>query len=103
VPPKPSDCTFDLLSTRPDRPYDEMGVVEWDMAAVRSAREFVDLIREQTCRAGADAVLAEVNGGGVYVRGTVFKYRAVAAAASPAGGAAATVQPSPPSGAQPTP
>ena len=76
--PKPADCTFELLTTRPDRPFDEMGVLEVEVSGVEagSAGDFIRLVREQTCQAGADAVLAEVNGRGNYVRGTLLKYRA---------------------------
>jgi hypothetical protein len=93
APPKPANCTFDLLTTRPDRPYDELGVVEPKVGGdAGSAREFIHLIRETTCQAGADAVLAEINGRGTYVRGTLIKYRAdvpaapVAAPAQPSSG-----------------
>jgi len=77
APSKPAACSFDVLSTRPDRPYDEIGVLDARHASNAStdAGSFRDSIREDVCRAGGDAVLAEVNGQGHYVRGIVLRYR----------------------------
>ena len=96
---------FDVLTTRPDRPYDEMGVVEPEMSGMEagSAREFVHLIGETTCQAGADAVLAEINGRGNYIRGTLIKYRVDASPPRASVGAGATVPSPPNAGGQPTP
>jgi hypothetical protein len=76
APSKPESCEFDVLSTRPDRPYDELGVLETSAGyEARSVSSFRDAILRDVCRAGGDAVLAEVNGLGHYVRGTVIRYR----------------------------
>ena len=76
--PKPEGCVFDLLSVRPDRPFDELGVIDSTSGsayAVSDARSFMEWVRPDVCRAGGDAVIAEVNGLGHYVRGIVIKYR----------------------------
>ena len=78
APAKPETCSFDVLSTRPDRPYDELGVLDFSgdqMAVAKSVTSFRDRVRPHVCGAGGDAVLAEVNGVGYYVRGTVIRYR----------------------------
>ena len=64
--PRAADCTFDVVTTRPDfGSYDELGVVETETGTdAGSAREFIHLIEQTTCHAGADAVLAEINGRG---------------------------------------
>jgi hypothetical protein len=76
--PKPENCTFDVLTARPDSPFDELGVLDFSGGsgyAASNAREFMHSVRPDVCRAGGDAVLAEINGLGRYVRGTVVKYR----------------------------
>jgi hypothetical protein len=74
---KPADCSFDILSTRPSRPYDELGVL--DLASgyqLHDAGRFRETIRPQACAAGADAVLADITNSGGYIRGTLIRYRA---------------------------
>jgi hypothetical protein len=73
--PKPENCDFELLTTRPDRPYDELGIVEPAVKRASSVVEFRDRIRADVCRAGGDAVLSEIGGSGLYERGTVIRYR----------------------------
>ncbi|MCI0668912.1 MAG: hypothetical protein L0Y64_00470 [Myxococcaceae bacterium] len=74
-----SSCSFDILTARPDRAFDELGVLEkeWDTNQVDGFRAST---QAQVCAAGGDAVLVEVNGLGHYVRGTVIRYRPVTAA-----------------------
>jgi len=82
--PKPDSCSFDVLTTQPDRAFDTLGIVDVGSAVLhggygtgrpRTAAEFKDLVGSSVCKAGGDAVLAEVNGIGEYVRGTVIRYR----------------------------
>lgn len=90
---KPANCMFDLLTTRPSRPFVELGVLEpqGSQGKQRTAAAFRDSVAADVCRVGGDAVLTEVNGLGDYVRGTVIKYRDEAAAPpSPAPGGAVT-------------
>jgi hypothetical protein len=75
---KPAGCAFDLLTTRPERAYAELGVVEHggtpNTGGATTAGAFKDMVANAVCRAGGDAVITEVNGMGIYVRGTVLKY-----------------------------
>lgn len=77
--PREPTCAFEVFTTRPDRPYDELGVIEdpkregW--RSISRVSDFIDVSRQSVCEAGGDAVLAEVNGMGIYVRGTVIRFR----------------------------
>jgi hypothetical protein len=75
---KPANCDFDILTARPEEPFDELGVLDCESAgyAPGSLSGFRSSIQSKVCVAGGDAVLAEVNGMGKYVRGTVIRYRA---------------------------
>jgi len=96
-------CAFDLLTARPDQPFFELGVLErpTDPARdesglpARTAAQFRQVVAEQVCRVGGDAVLTEVNGFGSYIRGTVIKYRD-AAPEPPEEAAAPPLPPLPP-------
>jgi hypothetical protein len=79
VPSKDPKCSFELLTGTPPRSFDELGVVapediEYGSLAAGSP-QFADQIRPMVCAAGGDAVVAEQNQWGRYVRGTVIKYR----------------------------
>jgi hypothetical protein len=78
-PPRERGCAIDLLMARPSRPFVEVGMVESTGLRTASAAEFLDKSREAVCRAGGDAVLAEINHLGYYVRGAVLKYQSDAA------------------------
>jgi hypothetical protein len=77
APAKEAGCFFEVLTTRPDRAYDELGVLDCNgaEAAPRDMATFREKIAPMVCGAGGDAVLADVNGAGNYVRGTVILYR----------------------------
>lgn len=73
--PRPLGCHFDILATRPDSEFDELGVLEPPGAAPDNVAAFRDKVMPEVCRAGGHAVLAEVNGLGRYVRGIVIRFR----------------------------
>jgi len=83
--PKPESCSFDVLTTRPQRPFEELGIIDFTGGVVYktghraglpdSASELKDKAAQTVCRAGGDAVLADVNGLGQYVRATVIRYK----------------------------
>jgi hypothetical protein len=84
APAKPENCSFDVLTTRPERAYVELGVLESQGSpgsGAANASIFRSRIGEQVCQVGGDAVLTEVNGLGNYVRGTVIKYTGAPAVA----------------------
>jgi hypothetical protein len=76
---KPPGCTFSLLDAPPDQPFDEIGVlapidIEFgDMAG--GATPFKEAVADQVCAAGGDAVVAERDFTGRYIRGTVIKLK----------------------------
>jgi hypothetical protein len=77
-------CSFEILTTRPDRPFIELGVLELDDGrTTQSVGQYRTAVAQDVCAVGGDAVLAEINGNAFYVRGTVIKYQAATAAASP--------------------
>ncbi|MCI0569828.1 MAG: hypothetical protein L0Y66_03685 [Myxococcaceae bacterium] len=77
------ECSFDILTVRPDRAFDELGIIDVQRGGftepLKTAGEFRSSAHPYVCAAGGDAVLAEVNGLGIYVRGTVIRYRPVTA------------------------
>jgi hypothetical protein len=77
-------CSFEILTTRPDRPYIELGVLELDDGrTTQSVAQYRAAVAPDVCAVGGDAVLAEINGNAFYVRGTVIEYQAATAATSP--------------------
>ncbi len=83
--PKPDNCDFEVLTTRPQLPFDEVGVIDFaggtqydsgfregvpDRASAFKAKSAVTV-----CRSGGDAVVAEVDNLGQYIRGTVIRYQ----------------------------
>jgi|SRR5467141_3707706 len=83
--PKPENCSFDILTTRPQRIFDELGIIDFTGGLVDgtgrraglpdNAAELKDKTAQTVCGAGGDAVLAEVNGRGQYIRATVIRYK----------------------------
>src|SRR3989442_11173120 len=83
--PKPENCSFDILMTRPQRLFDELGIIDFTGGFVGktgqragvpdSASALKDKTARTVCGAGGDAVLAEVNGLGQYIRATVIRYK----------------------------
>ncbi len=84
--PKPDNCSFDVLTTRPQRPFEELGIIDFTGGMTHasgrragvpdSASALRDKAAQTVCRAGGDAILADVNGLGQYVRATVIRYKA---------------------------
>ncbi len=56
MPPRPAACDFEVITTVPQRPFIELGVFDAEYAPA-DLPAFRDGIREQVCRAGADAVV----------------------------------------------
>lgn len=87
---KPDTCQPELFTTRPERSYVELGVLEPKGFYTGSTSRFIANVRPYVCAAGGDAVLAVVNGTGLYIRGTVIRFNEAAPAPAPA---AATATP----------
>src|SRR5687768_10442284 len=74
---KPRTCAFEVLTIRPDRPFDELGVLEWSGGyAPRSIAEFRTEAARHVCAAGGDALLATSAPGHSYHRASIIRYRA---------------------------
>lgn len=58
-PPKPADCELQIFSSAlPERPYEELGLVEGDGKWWKSDLEDVlPKLREEACRAGGDGLI----------------------------------------------
>src|SRR5215510_403628 len=84
VAARPPNCAFDVLTLRPGRPVDELGIIDFQGGTVAkdgtragvpsSAAELREKIGPEVCQAGGEAVITEVNGLGQYIRATVVRY-----------------------------
>lgn len=72
--PKPANCDFAILTTKADRPYEEIAILDSKNYMAHDAAEFKDAIKKDVCELGGDAVYAQVNGYGYYPRGTVLRW-----------------------------
>lgn len=73
-PAKPPNCDFVIATTKVDRPYKEVGILDSQDNPPSNAADFKERVRRQVCEAGGDAVVAEVSGHGYYIRGTVLRF-----------------------------
>jgi hypothetical protein len=89
IPARERGCAFDVLRGGSARTYRDIGVIELETFYVRNLprdeARFREVVAEQVCRAGADAVVPTINGYGRYVFATLVKYDG----ASESGGAGA--------------
>lgn len=76
VDPKPAGCDFVIATTKLDREYEEVGILDKNMGMASTAADFKEFVRPQVCALGGDAVIAEINGYGYYIRGTVVRWKA---------------------------
>jgi hypothetical protein len=70
---KPANCDFVLATTKVDRPYQEVGILDSEVWA-EDAASFKTTVQKQVCEVGGDAVVTEVNSNGRYVRGTILRF-----------------------------
>jgi hypothetical protein len=77
--PKPKKCSFTVIAQLPTEAYEPLGVLApEDAEAVKlpdKEEAFKAAIAGEVCAAGGDAVIAERNRQGRYVRATVVKLR----------------------------
>jgi hypothetical protein len=73
MPARDPTCQLGFLSAPPAVSYTELGVFERGIIAVYSAEDFKTAVQTAACAAGADAVIAEIDRKGIYVRGTAIK------------------------------
>lgn len=77
-PKRAQDCTFDVITSRPARQYQVIGVIDIDAFSARNLPNdevsFRRAVAKQVCEAGGDAVIPGVNGDRRYVLATVVKW-----------------------------
>jgi hypothetical protein len=78
---KAPDCDFAIL-TQAEPDYEEVAILEQDDHPAVTAAEFQNIVRKQVCEVGGDAVVAEVDNQGAYLRGTVLRRKEVPAVAA---------------------
>jgi hypothetical protein len=82
-PKRPENCAFELISRRPQREYEVIGVLDLEVFAARKIpnddASFRAVVADEVCRAGGDAVIPGINGNGRYVLATVVKWVDIAA------------------------
>jgi hypothetical protein len=79
VTPSAPHCSFAVLTSRAARPYEELAILDVKPDgmgfSIRNAGDFKKLVEAEVCSLGGDAVFAEINGYGGYVRGTVLRWK----------------------------
>jgi hypothetical protein len=77
-PKRESDCRFEVISSRPAREFQVIGVIDIEAphagALPRDEAAFRRAIGAAVCRAGGDAVIPGINGDQRYVLATVVKW-----------------------------
>jgi hypothetical protein len=76
VAPREPTCSIDVLTTVPQRPYQELGYLDYFERAAGNASDFRDQVRPLACKAHGQAVIARINAFGGYSGGTVIVWRA---------------------------
>jgi hypothetical protein len=69
---KAPDCDFAILTASVDGDYEQVTVLEREDQPAVTAAEFQKIVGKQVCELGGDAVLAEIDNQGAYLRGTVL-------------------------------
>ncbi|EKT87035.1 hypothetical protein [Leptospira santarosai] len=73
-PAKPETCDFTILTILPNKPFEEIGVIE-NQSIVVNISDFKTMSQPYVCSQGGDAVVAFVNGHGIYIKGTIIKFK----------------------------
>lgn len=58
-PPRADDCTIEVFSSKtPDRPYEELGIIEGEGSlGADTLEEILPKMKLEACRAGGDAII----------------------------------------------
>ncbi len=76
ISPKPANCVFEVTTSEPQAPYDEVGVLElYNGDAPKTLDAFRKAIASQVCDAGGDVVIPTAGDTGGYAKGTILRYR----------------------------
>jgi hypothetical protein len=79
VAAKTGRCEFRVVNLPPAGDYEEIATLTppYSYGDI-TAEAFKANVHDEVCRIGGDVVVTEVNGQGIYVRGTVLRARAAA-------------------------
>lgn len=76
--PRPEGCEVTLITRRPDRDFQIIGVVDVEAISVRripnDEEAFLALITPKACAVGADGVIPGQTGDNRYIQGTLVKW-----------------------------
>jgi hypothetical protein len=72
---KNDDCSFDIITTTPQKPYDEIGVIEFLPLYIKDIATFKSATQKIICKSGGDGVIPVINSHGYYIKATVIKYK----------------------------
>ena len=71
----PENCTFEVLTSAPDRNYEEIGTLAYYNGKEPTTTDaFKKAVAKQTCKAGGQAVIATANEKGQYTKGSIIVY-----------------------------
>src|SRR5215475_2204484 len=73
--PKPEGCAFEVVTSPPTRPYEEVGVLSfYNGTEPTTVDELKKIVAKQVCDVGGDGVIAIANARGQLTRGTIIHY-----------------------------
>ena len=78
-PSRNEDCSITLYTKYPNRPYEELGVIDinvnrgFSVAQIRKASDVKKLVEPDACKAGGNAIVLWGASGGEYSKVTVLK------------------------------
>jgi len=72
---RPKDCAFEVLTSPPERSFDEVGDLKhYNGDVPKNADNFKKVVTEQVCGVGGDAVIVTRDDSGGITKGTVIRY-----------------------------
>lgn len=74
--PKPASCDFRVVNLPPQGDFEEIATLDFVYDPAHNPDEFKQAVHDKVCSVGGDVVVSEINGNGLYVRGTILRARA---------------------------
>ncbi len=72
---RPKGCAFEVLTSQPERGYDEVGDLQhYNGDVPKNADDFKKVVADQVCGVGGDAVIVTRDDHGAITKGTVIRY-----------------------------
>ena len=72
---KSDDCAFDIITLSPQKPYEEVGVIDFLPLYIKDIATFKMAIQKIVCQNGGDGVIPTINSSGYYIKATIIKYK----------------------------